>query len=181
MKESKRKNSIYIDGEKLREHIEAVTGKTIYEVSEAAGFSKKFLFEACKKGVASPTVQAVLKVYNIDVFKFEIKKDEPTATEYKQLSFDDLESERDRLFTERVKLASERQEFDKAKKALAEAWHEAQKKEDAFKEGLAIIKDYSDRLNTWLTRYGGYLESYSATRVIQYKPYSSTSRTQSTK
>lgn len=158
MKEGKRKNSIYIDGEKLRENIEAVTGKTIYEVSEAAGFSKKFLFEACKKGVASPTVQAVLKVHNIDVFKFEIKKDEPTATEYKQLSFDDLEEERDRLFTERVKLEREKEDHKRAQRLFSESWYKMQKEEDAFKEGLAIIKAYSEKMNDWLLKYGEYLK-----------------------
>lgn len=155
MTEGKRKNSIYIDGEKLRKHIEAVTGKTIYEVSEEAGFSKKFLFESCKKGVASPTVQAVLKVLGIDVFKFEIKKDEPTETEYKQLSFDDLEAERDRLFNECVKLAKEREELDKAKRELVGAICTAQKKEKALKEGLAIITEYNDKMYEWLTDYEG--------------------------
>lgn len=156
MTEGKRKNSIYIDGEKLRKHIEAVTGKTIYEVAESAGFSKKFLFEACKKGVASPTVQAVLKVLGIDVFKFEVfKAKEPEPGDYKQISFDDLEEERKRLFKERLQFENERQEFIRIKSAFALEVAAAHKKENAIKAALTIIEEYNDKMYEWLTEYEG--------------------------
>ena len=65
------KNSISIDGEKLRAYIEAVTGKTVYEISKESGFSKNLLAESMRKGVASPVVQAVLKLNGIDIEDFK--------------------------------------------------------------------------------------------------------------
>lgn len=90
--ENKRKKSIYIDGAKLRKLIEEKTGKSIYDASEDQGFSRNFLAEASRTGIASPTVQTVVKLIGIEPEEYEAKeieekKEEP---EDKQLSFFDM-------------------------------------------------------------------------------------------
>ena len=160
MNDNKRRNSIFINGESLREHIEEVTGKTIYEVSREAGFSKNFLSESIRKGIASPTVQAVLKLNGIDVTDFEKKEETADAAkvEYTQLSFDDLETERERILTERARLERDKEDHKRAQRLFSESWYKMQKEEEAFKEGLAIMNEYTDKLSAWCKKYRKYLE-----------------------
>lgn len=68
------KNTIKINGEKLRADLSRVTGKNLYEISEENGFSRNFLSQACRSGVCSPITQAILKKYSLDPKDYEIKE-----------------------------------------------------------------------------------------------------------
>lgn len=84
------KNTIKIDGAKVREALEISTGKTVYQISTENGFSNNFLKQACKANRASPIVQSVMRSYGLDPEDFKLKE-EP---EYKQMSLEDMQSER---------------------------------------------------------------------------------------
>lgn len=82
-----KKNSIEIYGEKLRRILERETNKSIYELALEQGFSKNFIAEACRAGIASPTLQAVVKLYG--VMPEEYKKEKAQEKEPTQLSIFD--------------------------------------------------------------------------------------------
>ena len=94
---SRGNNFIYINGAKFKELIESASGKTLKEISLENGFSDSFLRMVVKAGKASPTAQAVAKLYGIEPSAYEVKaitSQEPAtqADDAKQLSFDDLVS-----------------------------------------------------------------------------------------
>ena len=83
------KNTIKIDGDKLKELLESATGRTIREISLENGFSKNLISEAIRTGKASPIVQNVARLYGIvpDMYRYI----EPeVAPERAQLSIDDI-------------------------------------------------------------------------------------------
>ena len=84
------KNTIKIDGAKVREALEISTGKTVYQISTENGFSNNFLKQACKANRASPIVQSVMRSYGLDPEDFKLKE-EP---ELKQMTIEDMQSER---------------------------------------------------------------------------------------
>lgn len=91
-----KKNSIEIYGEKLRKILEKETKKSVYELALEQGFSKNFIAEACRSGIASPTLQAVVKLYGI--MPEDYKKDDTKEPERTQLSiFDYAGIDRDEL------------------------------------------------------------------------------------
>ena len=57
------KNVIDIDGSKLKSLLTEKTGKSLKELSLENGFSDSFLRMVIKSGKASPTAQAVIKLY----------------------------------------------------------------------------------------------------------------------
>lgn len=67
------KNNIKIDGEKLRSLLESASGKSIYQVALGCGYSRNLIAEAIRKGIASPIVQNVAKLYGIEPSAYEIK------------------------------------------------------------------------------------------------------------
>ena len=71
------KNTIQINGEKLRSLLEKTTGKTVYQIAEDQGFSRNLLAEAIRKGKASPIIQSVAKIYGIAPGAYELKDPEP--------------------------------------------------------------------------------------------------------
>jgi lambda repressor-like predicted transcriptional regulator len=86
------KSCVYIDGDKFKTLLETQAGKSLKEISLENGFSDSFLRMVVKSGKASPTAQAVARLYGIEPSEYEIK---PAATsvddtEGKQLTFDDL-------------------------------------------------------------------------------------------
>lgn len=93
---SKRTNMsyIYIDGEKFKELLESASGKTLKQISLENGFSDSFLRMVVKSGKASPSAQAVARLYGIEPSAYELKpvkdpepvKDEGTT----QLTIEDL-------------------------------------------------------------------------------------------
>ena len=104
---SKRTNLsyIYIDGEKFKELLEGASGKTLKQISLENGFSDSFLRMVVKNGKASPSAQAVARLYGIEPSAYRDKPVEPKpervttlrALEYereqKQITFDDLITE----------------------------------------------------------------------------------------
>lgn len=94
---SMKKNSIEIYGERLRKILEKETNKSVYELALEQGFSKNFIAEACRSGIASPTLQAVVKLYGIMPEDYK-KKEETPPEDRKQLSiFDYSGIDRDEL------------------------------------------------------------------------------------
>ena len=84
-------NSIQIDGAKLKDLLEGATGKTLKELSLENGFSDSFLRMVVKSGKATPTAQAVIRLYGIEPSAYEIKPEPVTSeTDAKQITFDDL-------------------------------------------------------------------------------------------
>jgi hypothetical protein len=83
------KNTIKIDGAKLKQLLEERSGRSLYQISEDEGFSRNFLSQACRSGKASPIVQSVAN-------KHSVRKEEYTLPEkeLKQMSIEDLQAER---------------------------------------------------------------------------------------
>ena len=83
------KNTIRINGEKLRFLLEDSTGKTIREIALENGFSKNLISEAIRQDKASPVVQNIAKLYGITPEAYMIKE-EPEIKEPAQMSIDDI-------------------------------------------------------------------------------------------
>lgn len=83
------KNTIKINGEKLRALLEQNSGKKIREISVDNGFSKNMIAEACRKGEASPIVQNIAKLYGIAPEAYKVKEERP---ELRQMTIDELEA-----------------------------------------------------------------------------------------
>lgn len=86
------KNTIKIDGEKLKRLLESATGKTVREIAIENGFSKNLISEAIRVGRASPIVQNVARLYEIYPADYMLIEEEETAPdpEPDQLSIDDI-------------------------------------------------------------------------------------------
>lgn len=83
------KNTIKIDGAKLKNLLEYYTKKSLYDISEDEGFSRNFLSQACRSGKASPIVQAVARKYGVEPEQYKLKD-----KELKQMSIEDLQTEK---------------------------------------------------------------------------------------
>ena len=92
MSKTAKDNIIQINGEKFKALLEGATGKTLKEISLENGFSDSFLRMVVKSGKASPSAQAVAKLYGIERSAYEIKTETvaETRTDDRQLSIDDL-------------------------------------------------------------------------------------------
>ena len=90
------KNTIKINGARIRALAESASGKTIYEIAKEAGYSRNILAEAIRTGKASPVVVNLLRLYSIEPEEYELKEEpeiiEETRPEGEQLSIDDLAS-----------------------------------------------------------------------------------------
>lgn len=95
------KNTIKINGARLRALAESASGKTIYEIAKEAGYSRNILSEAIRTGKASPVVVNLLRLYSIEPEEYELKEEpeiiEEPRPEGEQLSIDDLAISRDEL------------------------------------------------------------------------------------
>lgn len=91
---TRKENVINIDGSKLKALLEGATGKTLKEISLENGFSDSFLRMVVKSGKATPTAQAVIKLYGIEPSAYEVKPEtpetEPATSDDKQLTIDDI-------------------------------------------------------------------------------------------
>ena len=91
------KTKIKIDGSKLRQLLESTTGKTIYQIATASGYSKNILSNAVREGYASSSVQNIARLYGIAPDAYKIKEPDPIK-EPAQISIDDIETiKRDEL------------------------------------------------------------------------------------
>ena len=84
------KNTIRVDGEKVKKALEAITCKTVYQISVENGFSDNFLKQACKANRASPIVQSVMRSYGLEPEDFKLEEEK----EYKQMTLEDIQEER---------------------------------------------------------------------------------------
>lgn len=91
---ARKDNIINIDGSKLKALLEGATGKTLKEISLENGFSDSFLRMVVKSGKATPTAQAVIKLYGIEPSAYEVKPEtpetEPATSDDRQLTIDDI-------------------------------------------------------------------------------------------
>ena len=83
------KNTIRINGDKLRSLLEDSTGKTIREISIENGFSKNLISEAIRQGKASPIVQNIAKLYGFTPEAYKLEED-TKVKEPAQMSIDDI-------------------------------------------------------------------------------------------
>lgn len=92
MSKTAKDNIIQINGEKFKALLEGATGKTLKEISLENGFSDSFLRMVVKTCKASPSAQAVAKLYGIEPSAYEVKPETvaETPTDDRQLSIDDL-------------------------------------------------------------------------------------------
>lgn len=82
------KNTIKIDGAKLKQLLEERSGRSLYQISEDEGFSRNFLSQACRSGKASPIVQSVAKKYSVRKEEYILPE-----KELKQMSIEDIETD----------------------------------------------------------------------------------------
>lgn len=83
------KNTIKIDGAKLKQLLEERSGRSLYQISEDEGFSRNFLSQACRSGKASPFVQSVANKYSVRKEEYILPE-----KELKQMTIEDLQAER---------------------------------------------------------------------------------------
>lgn len=83
------KNTIRINGDKLRFLLEDSTGKTIREIALENGFSKNLISEAIRQGKASPIVQNIAKLYGFKPEAYKLEED-TKVKEPAQMSIDDI-------------------------------------------------------------------------------------------
>lgn len=95
------KNTIRINGDKLKSLLEQTTQKTLRQISLDNGFSRNLISEACRQGKASPVVQNIAKLYGITPEAYMIKEEpeikepeiiEEPRPEGEQISIEDLAS-----------------------------------------------------------------------------------------
>lgn len=79
------KNTIKIDGAKLRKLLEERSGISLYQISEDEGFSRNFLAQACRSGKASPIVQNVANKYSVRKEEYILSK------EFKQMTIEEID------------------------------------------------------------------------------------------
>lgn len=79
------KNTIKIDGARLKGLLEYYAKKSLYEISEDEGFSRNFLSQACRSGKASPIVQSVARNYGVEPEEYKLKDNE-----LKQMRIEDI-------------------------------------------------------------------------------------------
>lgn len=80
------KNTIKIDGKKLKGLLEYYAKKSLYEISEDEGFSRNFLSQACRSGKASPIVQSVARNYGVEPEQYKL------SGELKQMRIEDIDT-----------------------------------------------------------------------------------------
>lgn len=85
------KNTINIDGDKLKTLLEDKTNKTIRDISIENGFSKNLISEAIRTGKASPIVQSIARLYGIVPEMYRAIPPELTP-DPAQISIDDINS-----------------------------------------------------------------------------------------
>ena len=131
------KNTIKIDGAKLKQLLEERSGRSLYQISEDEGFSRNFLSQSCRSGKASPIVQSVANKYSVRKEEYILPE-----KELKQMSIEDLQVERVNKSIEESNKAMKRlgaaveragEDISAAFIKLTEAWNKA-------------IKDYNESI-----------------------------------
>lgn len=83
------KNTIKIDGEKLRHIIEKELNLSIYDIALENGYSRNLVNQAIRTGKASPLIQTLMRLYRVKPEEYMLVEDlEPEPKS--QVSIDDL-------------------------------------------------------------------------------------------
>ena len=130
------KNTIKVDGEKVKRALETITCKTVYQISVENGFSDNFLKQACKANRASPIVQSVMRSYGLDPEDFKLEEEK----EYKQMTLEDIQEER---LKKSIEISTDFMDnisyvFNNAFTKLAEEWKKAM---DEYKEEIRKLQE----------------------------------------
>jgi hypothetical protein len=92
------KNTIEINGTKLKELLTTTTGKSLGDIALENGYSRSLLNEAVRVNRASPIIQTLCKLYGIAPEAYEIKAVKPENKKSgEQVSFNDFYIDRDEL------------------------------------------------------------------------------------
>lgn len=91
------KNTIEINGAKLKELLTTTTGKSLGDIALENGYSRSLLNEAVRVNRASPIIQTLCKLYGIAPEAYEIKAVKPEKKSGEQVSFNDFYIDRDEL------------------------------------------------------------------------------------
>lgn len=135
------KNTIEINGTKLRSALEAKSGMSVYDLAEAEGFSRNFLAQACRSGKASPIVQSVANKYSVRVEEYRLTK------ELKQMTIEDIGAEeyKDRLNIA-IKVSDET--INRISEAANKAAEDLRKAfEDLSKRWNKAVENYTEEIN----------------------------------
>ena len=84
------RNTIKIDGPKLRNIIERRLGFNIYQFCEANGYSRNLIAQAIRDERASALVQNLMRLYEISPEEYEYKEPIKEDKELTQVTIDDI-------------------------------------------------------------------------------------------
>lgn len=84
------RNTIKIDGPKLRNIIEKKLGCNIYSFCEANGYSRNLIAQAIRDERASALVQNLMRLYDISPEEYEYKEPIKDDKEPTQVTIDDI-------------------------------------------------------------------------------------------
>lgn len=84
------RNTIKIDGPKLRNIIERRLGFNIYQFCEANGYSRNLIAQAIRDERASALVQNLMRLYDISPEEYEYKDPIKEDKELTQVTIDDI-------------------------------------------------------------------------------------------
>ena len=84
------RNTIKIDGPKLRNIIERRLGFNIYQFCEANGYSRNLIAQAIRDERASALVQNLMRLYEISPEEYEYKEPIKDDKELTQVTIDDI-------------------------------------------------------------------------------------------
>ena len=136
------KNTIKIDGAKLKSLLEYQAKKTLYEISEDEGFSRNFLSQACRSGKASPIVQAVARNYGVEPEQYKLKEKELT-----QMSIEDIEKERESWDALNKTVSVSRETYNKLSEITDKAADDIARAFEELKEAWTkAVYDYSNEI-----------------------------------
>jgi hypothetical protein len=84
------KNTITINGAELKRIIEEDLKTDIYKISTDNGYSRNLVAQAIRSGKASPLVQNLMRLYNIDPLCYFSTIEEPEEIQDKQLTIEEI-------------------------------------------------------------------------------------------
>lgn len=132
------KNTIKIDGSKLKNLLEYYTKKSLYDISEDEGFSRNFLSQACRSGKASPIVQAVARNYGVEPEQYKLKD-----KELKQMRIEDIDNNSVSMETLNKSIEVSRDTYNNLAKMTSKAAKEIEEAFETLKrEWDKAVKEY---------------------------------------
>ena len=135
------KNTIKIDGKKLKGLLEYYAKKSLYEISEDEGFSRNFLSQACRSGKASPIVQSVARNYGVEPEQYKL------SGELKQMRIEDIDTNSVSMETLNKSIEVSRDTYNDLAKMTSKAAKEIEEAFDTLKrEWDKAVKAYINEI-----------------------------------